>query len=65
MRRQAFDYAVGQQVLIKAIDPNKLHPRAHGPYRITQVFTNGTIKVQRAPHVTERINIRRVLPFRT
>ena len=59
-----FDYAVGQQVLVKAIDPSKLQPRAHGPYNITQVFTNGTIMIQQTPHVTKQINIRRVLPFR-
>ena len=64
IRQCAFDYAVGQ-VLVKAIDPNKLQPQAHGPYNITQVYTNGTISIQQAPHVTEQIKIRRVLPFRT
>ena len=38
-QRQMFDYAIGQQVLVKAINPSKLQPRAHGPYNITQVFT--------------------------
>ena len=65
MRRKQFDYAVGHKVLVKAIDPNKLQPRAHGPYEITQVFTNGTVTIQRTQYVKERINIRRIIPFRT
>ena len=51
-------------VLIKAVDPSKLEPRAHGPYTITQVYTNGTIDVRRNPQVIERLNIRRVIPFK-
>lgn len=64
MKRRSFDFRVGQRVLIKSVDPRKLDPRAHGPYSISQVFTNGTINVQIAPHVVERINIRRVIPYR-
>ena len=37
--------------------------RAHGPYRICQVYTNGTCDVERAPGVVERMNIRRLVPF--
>ena len=63
-KRRHWDYVAGQQVLIKTVDPTKLEERAHGPYAIRQVHVNGTITVQRAPHVTERINMRRVVPFR-
>ena len=63
-KRREYHFQVGQQVLIKTVDPNKLQPRAHGPYPIVQTYTNGTIDIARAPHVTERINIRRVIPFR-
>ena len=63
-KRREYDYTVGQEVLVKAVNPNKLQPRAHGPYSITEVFTNGTVKIARAPHVTERINIRRLIPFK-
>ena len=51
------------KVLIKAINPAKLNPRYHGPYDITQVYTNGTVEIQRTPVVRERINIRRLIPF--
>jgi hypothetical protein len=33
-----------------------------GPFTITQVHTNGTIRIQRGT-MSERINIRRVTPF--
>ena len=36
----------------------------HDPkYTIKQVHVNGTITIELAPDVTERINIRRVVPF--
>ena len=63
-KRREFRYAVGQEVLIKAVDPRKLDARAHGPYTIQQVYPNGKIDVNRNPHVVERLNIRRVIPFR-
>ena len=63
-KRRYFYYAAGQEILIKAINPSKFEPRAHGPYRIQRVYTNGTIDVLRRENVIERINIRRVIPFR-
>ena len=62
-KRREWNYAVGQEVLIKTVDPNKLEPRAHGPYTIVQVYTNGTVDVRRNPHIVERLNIRRLVPF--
>ena len=46
------------------VNPGKLEARAHGPYPIVQVYTNGTIDIMRSQHVRERINIRRVIPYR-
>ena len=63
-KRREYRYEVGQEVLIKTINPKKLDPRAHGPYVIQQVYTNGTIDVARNAQVVERLNIRRVIPFR-
>ena len=57
-------YKVGQQVLVKTVNPNKLEPRAIGPFTIQKVYQNGTLDIARSPHVTKRINIRRVIPFR-
>ena len=63
-KRRSFDYQPGGQVLVKADSPSKLGDRSTGPYIITQVHTNGTITIQRSAHVTERLNIRRVYPYR-
>ena len=63
-KRRSYDYQPNQRVLLKAISPTKLGIRSEGPYVITQVHTNGTITIQRNPNVTERINIRRVFPYR-
>ena len=64
MRRE-HHYQAGQQVLVKTVNPSKLEPRTHGPYPIITTYTNGTVDIARAPHVVERLNIRRLVPFRT
>ena len=63
-KRREFVYEVGQLVLVKTVNPNKLKPRAIGPFPIQRVYQNGTIDIKRTPYVTERINIRQVIPFR-
>lgn len=63
-RRREWNYRVGQEVLIKTVTPTKLESRAHGPYVVTRVFTNGTVEVRRNAHVVERLNIRRLVPYR-
>lgn len=65
-RRLPFDYIPGSRCLIiseingekkrKALDKNE------GPYTVTNVYTNGTVRIQRGS-VNERINIRRLTPF--
>lgn len=65
LRRHQHDYQPGEQVLVLTFRPNKLEPRAKGPFRIDRVHANGTITIRRSAHVTERINIRRVRPYRT
>ena len=62
-RRYDFDYEVGGQVLIvKDGILRKAETKYKGPYIITQVYTNGTIRVQRGS-TSERLNIRRVKPY--
>ena len=57
-----FDYAVGQQVYITNDGINrKLDRPKRGPFSITAVYTNGTVRIQRGA-VNERINIRRLEP---
>ena len=61
--RISYDYRPGDEVLLLAYKPDKLDPRATGPYRIEQVHVNGTITIRRSAHVMERINIRRIRPY--
>ena len=63
-RRRSYDYASGQQVLKKAHDPTKLGVRTTGPFLIDRVHVNGNVTLRLRPGVTERINIRRVIPYR-
>ena len=57
------DYTAGEEVMILVQDPGKLEERAHGPYVIQQVHTNGTLIILRTPGVYERINVRHVKPY--
>ena len=62
INRIDYDYQVGQRVYIKKDGIyRKLDGPKLGPYEITQVFTNGTVRIQRG-RVNERINIRRLEP---
>ena len=61
--RRRYDYAVGQQVLIKNHEITKMGLRTHGPYKITQVHCNGNVTLDVGRDSTERINIKRIQPF--
>ena len=63
-KRRSHDYKVGDRVLLKAHKPNKLGQRARGPYAIRQVHCNGNVTIQKRPNVLERVNIRRIAPYR-
>lgn len=63
-RRRHCDYSIGDQVCAKAVNPAKLEARGHGPYPVTRVHANGTVTIQRAPYIRERINLRRIYPHR-
>lgn len=62
-RRRFLDYQPGQEVLVLTYQPDKMEPRATGPFRIATVHVNGTVTIQRAENVTERINVRRLRPY--
>jgi transposase InsO family protein len=62
-KRISHDYATGDKILKLAYKPNKLQPRAEGPYEIVRVHCNGTVTIQLTPMVTERLNIRRIKPY--
>ena len=63
-KRIEYHYRVGDSVLIKAKSPSKLQDKAIRPFQIVQVYTNGTVEVQRRLGVTERINIHRLIPYK-
>ena len=63
--RKPYDYSIGDQVMKVRKSKYKLQPIAEGPFTVAQVHTNGNVTLQLSPHVTERINIRRVRPYRT
>ena len=63
-KRLYHDYQPGDEVLMLTYNPSKLEPRAHGPYEIIKTHTNGTVTIRISPTVTERINIRRIKPYR-
>jgi len=63
-RRISYDYQPNDEVLILTYKPDKLEPRATGPYRIDRVHTNGTVSIRRTNQLIERINIRRLRPYR-
>ena len=57
-----YDYQIGSQVyIVKDGILRKLTCPKEGPYPVTDVFTNGTVRIQRGP-INERINIRRLEP---
>ena len=63
-KRISHDYRPQDEVLlIKDGQFRKLDEKYQGPYTITEVYVNGTVRIQRSPHVTERVNIRRITPF--
>jgi hypothetical protein len=61
--RKSYDYKAGDRILLTdARKRSKLSPPREGPYLVEQVFTNGTILIRRGA-VSERVNIRRVIPY--
>ncbi len=63
-KRRGFDYAPQQRVLKKKWKPRKLDKRTSGPYKIVQIHVNGKVTIQLRPGLTERINIRGIIPYR-
>ena len=51
LSQRTYDYRVGEQILVKVWEPNKLEPKFHGPYPIVTVHTNGTVTYEKAPNV--------------
>jgi len=51
-------------VLVETEGKRKMDVKREGPFVITQVYTNNTVRIRRNAFVTERINIRKLTPYR-
>jgi transposase InsO family protein len=65
LHRLNHDYRIGERVLFKVFAPKKLDARWHGPYEIITVHVNGTLTIRLSPHSVERVNVRRLKPYRS
>jgi hypothetical protein len=62
-KRCHHDYRSGNECLIlDHKSTKKLDTKYIGPFLITQAHTNGTVTIQRTPHVTDPLNIRQIKP---
>ena len=65
-RRYEYHYRVGDYVYVKVYNPRKEKDRLHGPYKIQETRTNGTVAVVRDEegNVTKTYNIRKLEPYK-
>jgi hypothetical protein len=63
-KRRRYNYVPQQRVLEKKWKPCKLGKRTSGPYRVLQTHVNGTLTIELQPGISERLNIRRVIPYK-
>ena len=63
-KRRRYDYLPQQRILKKRWKPRKLDERTSGPYRVLQTQLNGTVTIELRPGVSERLNIRRIIPYK-
>ena len=57
-------YVPQKRVLKKLWRPRKLDKRISGLYRVVKTHVNGTITIELRPGVSERLNIRRNIPYK-
>jgi len=63
-KRTCYDYIPQQRILKKTWKPQKLGIRTTGPFTIIQTHVNGTVTIELRPGISERLNIRRIIPYR-
>ena len=63
-RRHTHTYNINDLVLLAIPTPKKLQERFQGPYKILQVHNNGTLTIKRDNNISQRINLRRIKPYR-
>jgi hypothetical protein len=63
-KQTCYDYVPNQKVLIKRHKTRKLGQKTSGPYKIMQTHVNRTLTGELKPGTSERLNIRRVIPYK-
>lgn len=65
-RRYEYHYRVGDYVHVKVYNPRKGEDKLHGPYKIQETRTNGTVVVVRDEegNVTKTYNTRKLEPYK-
>ncbi len=63
-KRRGYDYAPQQMVLNKKWKHKKNGQKNKWSVKIVQVHVNGTVTIQLRPGLTERINIRQIIPYK-
>jgi hypothetical protein len=63
-KRCHYNYAPQQRVLKKKRKPCKLGERTSGPHRVLQTHVNGTLTIKLRSGISERLRIRRVIPYK-
>ena len=63
---RCYDYIPQQRILKKTWKARKLGIRTTGPYTILQTHVNGTVTVtiELRPGISERLNIRGIIPYK-
>ena len=62
-KRREHDYTVGDKCTLRKDGTlRKAEDKNIGPWTVTQVHCNGTVRIQRGT-VSERLNIRRIDPY--
>ncbi len=63
-KQKCYNYVPNQKVLKKRHKICKLGQKTSGPYKILQTHVNGTLTVELKSGISERLNIRRVIPYK-
>jgi hypothetical protein len=58
----SYDQKVGDKVILKKPGTGKHLIKIEAPRKVTTVYTNGTLRIQKGK-VNERVNIRRLFPY--
>ena len=58
------EYKNGNLVIMERLKARKYERPYDGPFRITKVYDNGTVQIQKGI-ISERVNIRRIFPYTT